>query len=345
MPSRPQLKPNFRNPNLQQQVLKDKVDFSKPEAQTGRVRRPVLKVAQAGLQQRVSFIAPEHDWILAAAERAVQLRPRPNQLHVIRNFKKVSYGYANIVMGFVGRYKNPVEAFMYQCLLDRLEAARVAMVDPGSELHRLQEKADKRGWPTKVFQRKRRVLEVTLSGQRQDLDLCDLFILTRQMFELDGKKRSIEVEIKKLWHGTKKRKNTKKPFSKRNQELQDRLRVCKDAIYNTKLDSWEAWLDQQAVKIFHEIEADIVHMAQYGRLKRVEQPKGRSAVRAQTRVWRSRQVVVIAELEECRDGSRRVYRVVAVVSPSAYRNKQNKRIKPQKTKYHNCSLRSQRTKY
>ncbi|MBD3281350.1 hypothetical protein GF391_01245 [Candidatus Uhrbacteria bacterium] len=337
MPARPIFRSDHTAVKRQSRAEEDKAAFAKQEAGTARQIRPVMRVAQPR-QLRLDFVRPEHEWIEEAAARAVELKPRPQQLHMIRDFRRVSYKYARIQMSAHGWYRDPVEALIYHCLMDRLEEARIAIEDPGSELRRLEERAIRKGWPNKVLNKRRAQLIARMSNRDERLDMSQLLQMMRQMQSKETKKGGVKQEIRRLWRKAKRRHRVRKSFPKQLEKLQNRMQALDDEGQKLKLMSWVEWLDGQARKAIFDIEEDIVRMAEEGRVLKDELPRGRKAVRSKTGLWRPRNVMVVADLDEDWD----VLRVLAVVTPAEYNKKRNRRVKGGKPAYRNRPPRSQR---
>ena len=336
MPARP----IFRSDHAakrQNRVEEDKAVFAKQEAGMARRARPVMRVTQPR-QLRLDFVRPEHEWIEEAVARAVAFKPRPQKLHLIRDFRRVSYKYARIQMSAHSWYRDPVEALIYHCLMDRLEEARIAIEDPGSELRRLEEKAVCRNWPDKVLNKRRAQLIARMSNRYEHLNISLLLQMMRQMQSKEMKKGGVKQEIRRLWRKAKRRHKSRKTFPKQLEKLQSCMQALDDEGQKLKLMSWVEWLDSQARKVIFDIEEDIVRMAAEGRVLKDELPRGRKAVRSKTGLWRSRNVMVIADLGEDWE----VLRVLAIVTPSEYNKKRNRRAKSAKPPYRNRPPRSQR---
>ncbi len=356
MPARQMFRASYNIQSLQAQARQSKEIVRKFEAVSRKNFRLTAQIATAVLYQRKVYYAPEHDWINAAAERALHVSPRPNQHHLIKHFYKVSYSYARIVVGSrrtrqsSNFHVDPVEELLYQCLLSRVEAARIAFVDPGSEKRRLEQKALRKNWPGTVLQRRLQNLEYELEERHERLDLDFLKDLFSELSQLERKKANAKIQ---LWERSDKWKYLKRDtFAQMYRALEEKLRFLDEKIYFLQMELWEKWLDMQVVKIFHELEADILQMAQFGVVKDSREPEGRSAIQSKTSLYRVRNVVVIAEVEnrQSRDAEdshlgRRVYSVFAIVLPRDHRQKQARRLKPQKNEYCNRSSKSMRPRY
>lgn len=341
MPTKPIFRSSHRAANQKARAEEGKAAFALAEASTARQTRPIMRVVRAN-ERALKFAAPDHVWIEEAAVRAVSIKPRPQKMSLVRDFRRVSYKYAQIQMSSHGWYQDPLEALLYQCLMDRLAKARQAIEEPNSEYRELQNKAERKKWPRKVYERKRAQLERELVGRHEELDLGLLFALLRQIAQGYRNKEEVQRDIKRLWQKARRRHKARKSFPAQLLKLQNRLQSLDDMEEKLRYISWVEWLDMQAKKIFYEIEADILRMAEQGRLLRDELPRGRKAVCAKSGVWRPRQVIVIAELNDDDDD---VLRVVAVVTPAAYNKKRNRRAKAARQGYRNKPPRSQRNSW
>ncbi len=337
MPTKPIFRSSHRAVKQQARAEEGKTAFALAEASTARQVRPMMRAVRPN-EQPLKFEPPDHVWIEEAAARSVGIKPRPQKLNLIRDFRRVSYKYAQIQMSSHGWYQDPLESLIYQCLMDRLEKAREAIEEPHSELRNLQTKAQRKRWPQKVYERKRAQLERELSGRHEELDLGTLFALMRQIASGNRSKNEVQRDIKRLWQKAKRRHKARKAFPVQLLKLQNRLQSLDDLEQKLRYMSWVEWLDSQAKKIFYEIEVDIVRVASQGRVLKDELPRGRKAISGRTGVWRPRQVIAIAELNQEHD----VLRVVAVVTPSAYNKKRNRRAKGERRGYRNKPPRSQR---
>jgi hypothetical protein len=291
-----------------------------------------MRRSELGLS-KLEFVPPEQNWIQNAAHNAATMKPRPQVMDLIRDFRRVSYHYAKIQAGAHGWYDDPVYELVYHCLLERLEKARLYIEDPQSELRQLEERSLRKKWPLKVYLRRRAALEMEMSGRHAQLDLKLLMNLMRKTQSFEQKKDVVQREVRRLWQKAKKRRTVKKCFPKQNQELQEQLRCIVDQSAKLRVLLWTEWLDMQALQVIYDMEKDIVRMAATGRILRDELPKGRRAIKSQTTLWKQVPVVIIAELDADLDPQK----IVAVITPSEYSNKQRRRMRGKKAIYRNKS--------
>ncbi len=337
-------KPIFRashqTAERQVKAKEDKDAFRKAEARSDRVLRPVMRRFEAG-QRKLEFVPPEQNWIQNAAHNAAIMKPRPQVMNLIRDFRRVSYHYAKIQAGAHGWYNDPVYELVYHCLMERLEKARLYIEDPRSELRQLEDRAMRKNWPLKVYIKRRAALEKEISGRHAQLDLKLLMELMRKTQNFEQKKEALQREVRRLWQKAKKRRTAKKFFPKQNQELQEQLSCIQDQAAKLRVLLWTEWLDVQALQVVYDMEKDIVRMAAEGKILRDELPKDRRAIRSQTRLWQSVPVVIIADLDENSDP----YKILAVVTPGEYSKKQRRRIRGKKEIYRNTRPSLQRKRF
>ncbi|GEM_PF-1482703 len=321
---------NYQTIKRQIKAKEGKDIFCRAEARSNLIPRPIMKCFNAE-QQKFEFILPEQDWVQNAAHYIAIMKPRPQMMGLIKDFRKVSYHYAKIQVGAYGWYNDPVYELVYHCLMERLEKARLHIEDPKSELRQLEDRAFRKKWPLKVFLKRRATLEKEISDRHTQLNLNLLMELMRKMQNLEQKKEGLQKEMRRFWLKAKKRRVAKKFFPKQNQELQEKINNIQNQSMKVRALLWTEWLDRQSLQIMHEIEKDIVRMAIEGKVLRDELPKGRSAIKSQTKLWRSEMVVIIADLDE----NLNPCKIFAVVTPSEYNKKRRRRIRGEKEIYRN----------
>jgi hypothetical protein len=337
---KPIFRASYQSTERQIKAKEDKDAFRQAEARSDLVPRPVMRRSEAG-QRKFEFIHPEQNWIQNAAYGAAIMKPRPQVMNLIRDFRRVSYHYAKIQAGAHGWYNDPVYELIYHCLMERLEKARLYIEDPKSELRQLEDRALRKKWPLKIFLKRRAALEEEMSGRHAQLDLRLLMELMRKTQNFEQKKEIVQKEVRRLWQKAKKRRTAKKFFPKQNQQLQEQLHSIENQSAKMRVLMWIEWLDAQALQVIYDMEKDIVRMSAEGKILRDELPKDRRAIRSQTKLWQSQQVVIIADLDENSDP----IKILAIVTPSEYSKKQRRRMRGKKEIYRNTRPSLQRKRF